>query len=293
MSDNKKYYYLKLKDNFFDSDEMVILESMPDGYKYSNILLKLYLRSLKNNGKLMFNNRIPFNVQMLATVTRHSVGDVNAAIEAFKQLGLIDVLDNGAIYMSDIQNFIGSSTSEADRKRKYRKRIESEKKALTNTGQKSGHLSGRPSPEREIEKELEIETDNQDSRRPPEDEYQTLIDDFEQTISPNISQTVMEDIHYELEDWHKVNASDAVKIIQKAFQVTAFNNRHSWSYAKGILKNWWSDNLKSLKAIEDREAQKQHGPQKQHADPADEKLKQKLLAERERILHEEGASNVS
>ena len=50
MSDNKKYYYLKLRDNFFDNDDIAILESMPDGILYSNILLKLYLRSLKNNG---------------------------------------------------------------------------------------------------------------------------------------------------------------------------------------------------------------------------------------------------
>ncbi len=76
MSDNKRYYYLKLKENFFDSDEMVLLESMPDGYIYSNILLKLYLRSLKHEGKLMFNDRIPFNSTMLATITRHSVGVV-------------------------------------------------------------------------------------------------------------------------------------------------------------------------------------------------------------------------
>ena len=58
MSDNKKYYYLKLKDNFFDSDSLIVLESMQDGYLYSNILLKLYLRSLKNDGKLMFNDVI-------------------------------------------------------------------------------------------------------------------------------------------------------------------------------------------------------------------------------------------
>ena len=61
MSDNKKYYYLRLKDNFFDSDELKILESMKDGYLYSNILLKLYLRSLKNDGKLVVNDRIPYN----------------------------------------------------------------------------------------------------------------------------------------------------------------------------------------------------------------------------------------
>ena len=38
MADNKKYYYLKLKENFFDSDSMVLLESMQDGILYSNIL---------------------------------------------------------------------------------------------------------------------------------------------------------------------------------------------------------------------------------------------------------------
>ena len=40
MSDNKKYYYLKLKDDYFDSDDLIVLENMPDGYLYSNILLK-------------------------------------------------------------------------------------------------------------------------------------------------------------------------------------------------------------------------------------------------------------
>ena len=47
MSDNRKYYYLKLKENYFDEDAIVLLESMQDGILYSNILLKLYLKSLK------------------------------------------------------------------------------------------------------------------------------------------------------------------------------------------------------------------------------------------------------
>ena len=154
MSDNKKYYYLKLKENFFDSDEMVILESMPDGYLYSNILLKLYLRSLKNDGKLMFNDRIPFNSVMLASATRHSVGVIEKSMQVLRELGLIEILDNGAIYMSDIQNFIGESSTEADRKRKYRDKIENEK-----MGQMSGHLSAKcpdKSPPEIRDKRLEI-----------------------------------------------------------------------------------------------------------------------------------------
>ena len=53
MADNRKYYYLKLKENFFDSDSIVLLEDMKDGILYSNILLKLYLKSLKNGGRLL------------------------------------------------------------------------------------------------------------------------------------------------------------------------------------------------------------------------------------------------
>lgn len=66
--DNKKYYYLKLKENFFESDSMVLLENMKDGYLYSNILLKLYLRSLKDGGRLMLNGAIPYNSQAVLQV---------------------------------------------------------------------------------------------------------------------------------------------------------------------------------------------------------------------------------
>lgn len=131
MAENKSYYYIRLKDNFFDEDAIQILESMPDGYLYSNILLKMYLRSLKYEGRLMYNERIPYNAQVLATLTRHSVGVVEKALQILRDLELIDILNNGAIYMIDIQNLIGKTTTEADRKRSYRLRIEDEKKLLS------------------------------------------------------------------------------------------------------------------------------------------------------------------
>ena len=61
MADNKKYYYLKLKEDFFDSDEMLLLQGMKDGYLYSDILMKMYLRSLKNEGRLMYKDYIPYS----------------------------------------------------------------------------------------------------------------------------------------------------------------------------------------------------------------------------------------
>ena len=169
VADNKKYYYLKLKENFFDSDELILLESQPDGYLYSNILLKLYLRSLKNNGKLMFNDRIPYNAEILSKVTRHNVAVVEKALYLFEELGLIEKLSNGAIYMLDIQNFIGRSSTEADRKRNYRNIITDEKAMLlnggvTNVGQMSQQMSDKNPPEIEIEKEIEIEIEKERER---------------------------------------------------------------------------------------------------------------------------------
>ena len=121
---------MRIKENFFDGDEIKILESMPDGYLYSNILLKMYLNSLKNSGRLMLNEYIPYSPEMIASITRHQIGTVQRALDIFKKMGLIEVLDNGAIYMLNIQQYIGKSSDEADRKREYRQRIEAEKKAL-------------------------------------------------------------------------------------------------------------------------------------------------------------------
>lgn len=133
MSNNKRYYYLRLKENFFDSEEMKIIEGMPDGYLYSNILLKLYLRSLKTDGRLMLGGKIPYSPEMISSVTGHPVGIVKQAISIFKELGLIEILDNGAIYITDIQNFIGKGSTEADRIREYRKKIADENKLIDNT----------------------------------------------------------------------------------------------------------------------------------------------------------------
>lgn len=159
MADNKKYYYMRLNENYFDSETQVLLESMPDGYLYSNILLKLYLKSLKNDGRLMFNDKIPYSPQMIATITRHQVGTVEKALEIFKELNIIDLIDTGAIYMLDIQNFIGRSNTEADRKRAYRKRIETEK------GQMSLKCPLEIEKEIKIEKEIELDIEKDKTKR--------------------------------------------------------------------------------------------------------------------------------
>lgn len=159
MADTRKYYYLKLKENFYDSEEMILLQNMQDGYLYSDILMKLYLRSLKNNGKLMFKDVIPYTPELLAQVVRHQVGTVKQALHIFQELGLIELMDSGAIYMLDIQNFIGESSTEADRQRKYYNKIKAEKQLEIDYKEQCKKSYKTSTPEIDIKKEIKLDTD--------------------------------------------------------------------------------------------------------------------------------------
>lgn len=219
MSDNKKYYYLRLKDNFFDSDELKILESMKDGYLYSNILLKLYLRSLKNDGKLVVNDRIPYNAEMLASVTGHQVGTIKQALSMFKELGLIEILGNGAIYMLDIQNFIGKGSTEADRQRLYDRRISDERKQKKLTQSRNlEEILKKSTPEIEIELEKEIKIEKE-------------IDSSASTTTKRKrfeKPTLSEIKAYCIERGNKVDA-------QHFFD---YYESNGWKVGKNSMKNW-------------------------------------------------------
>lgn len=238
MADNKKYYYLKLKDNFYDTEEMIILQNMQDGYLYSDILMKLYLRSLKNNGKLMFKDVIPYTPQVLAQVVRHQVGTVEKALKIFQDLGLIEVLDNGAIYMSDIQNFIGESSTEADRIRNYRLKIKQEVLGCTNVQQ----LYDKSTPEIEIdiekEKEKEIDVDVVEEKK---QQLQKLF--INCTSSTNLN-SIQECISY-LDDL-------PYEVIEIALKKTSEKNG-GWKYAKTILQNWLKAGIKTIEQVQAEE----------------------------------------
>ena len=120
---------------------------MQDGMIYSNILLKLYLKSLKNGGKLQLDDRIPYTVPMIATLTHQQIGTVERALQIYLKLGLMEMLPDGCYYMSNIELLIGKSSTEGERK----------KQAQKDGGQMSGHLSAICPPEIELEKKIELE----------------------------------------------------------------------------------------------------------------------------------------
>lgn len=157
----KKYYWLKLKEDFFDDDTIEWIEEQPNGEKYSLFYLKLCLKSLKTNGILIRNvgqMLIPYDVKKLAEATKTDIDTVRVAMELFKNLGLIQILENGEIYLTQLENMVGSETSKAQLMRNKRAR---EKQQLPQNNDGNNVTAQLPNcyteKEKEKEKEKEIE----------------------------------------------------------------------------------------------------------------------------------------
>ncbi|WP_304406768.1 phage replisome organizer N-terminal domain-containing protein [uncultured Clostridium sp.] len=264
MADNKKYYYLKLKENFFDSPEIKVLEAMPNGYKYSNLLLKLYLKSLRFEGMVRLNEYIPYSIDMISAITGIDSDTVRVAFDIFKKLKLIEILDDGTIFMLDIQNFIGKSTTEADRKRKYRSKIEDAKnRACTNSipeqgqivGQMSGQMSGqttdKSTPEIELEKEIELDSSTNSTTCCTKEQLREIVNkwnslNLQRVMSINQGTNRYKMIHTRIKEYGFETVLQAIDNIKKSSFLRGQNKRN-WI----ISFDWFIKPNNFIKVLED------------------------------------------
>ena len=119
----KKYFWLKLQKDFFKRHDIRIIESMPNGKDYILFYLKLLCESTSHEGNLRFSDTIPYSESMLATITNTNIDIVRNAIKVFVELHMIDILDDGTYFMSEVQKMIGYETEWAKKKREYRKNL--------------------------------------------------------------------------------------------------------------------------------------------------------------------------
>lgn len=156
----KRYYWLKLQENFFERDEIKIIESTANGKDYVLFYMKLLLKSIHTNGRLMFKDTIPYTAEMLSTIANTNVDVVRVAVDTFIKLGLMEKLDDGALFMHEISKMLGYETEYAQKKREYRENKISqalEDKTRTNLDNlKTKKDNVRQ--ERDIEKEIEKDT---------------------------------------------------------------------------------------------------------------------------------------
>ena len=123
MSENRRYYWLKLQETFFEDDTIDFIESQENGEKYVLFYLKLCLKALKNEGKLIRyvgELLMPYDEAGIAKLTNTDIDTVRSALILFSNIGLIKRLETGEIYLTQLNELIGSETSDAQRKRRQR-----------------------------------------------------------------------------------------------------------------------------------------------------------------------------
>ena len=153
MSD-KKYYWIKLKEDFFEEDVISWIEEQEKGVYYSNFYLKLCLKAMNSEGRLIRKvgeMLIPYDVKTLSKITGVDQDTVIVAMELLKRTGLIEILENGEIYLTQLKNMIGSESKWAEKKRLQRAKGQSEDNVPL--------LSGQCPTEKEKEKDKDKDKD--------------------------------------------------------------------------------------------------------------------------------------
>ena len=212
MSKTKKYYWLKLREDFFDDpqDETIqyITEQNPI---YTIFYLKLCLKALRTEGRMLRyigNICLPYDIDSLAKLTNTDKDTVRSAVALFKEIGLIKFLDSGELFLTQIDEMVGSETEEAIKKRKLRSKSALE---IPDKGTMSGQCRDNVpemSPlcpqnvhtEKEIEirdRDKEIEKESRGRDREKEDLFETLLPEYQ--ISEPLADKIREFMRYRKE----------------------------------------------------------------------------------------------
>lgn len=242
---NKRYYWLKLQDNFFDREEIKVVESMKNGKDYILFYMKLLLKSVKTEGELRFRGVIPYTPEMLSSITNTDIDTVMVAVDMFTQLGLMEKWDDGTLFMIETQNMVGSETDSAKRMRKLRK--EHRKKQLP-PSQCDGDVQG--SDENVQNSDIEIDTEIELDKELDIDKDIELDSNYVKFFNNNFHLITK----YEL-DTLKSYEDDKLepRLITLALQKAVDKNKRSLDYVKGILNNWLNDNIRTVEQAKAKE----------------------------------------
>lgn len=253
-NDNRRYYWLKLKEDFFEDEAIEWLEEQKNGSTYALFYLKLCLKALKNDGMLIRHvgtMLIPYDTAKLAEMTRTSEDTVIVALELMKKIGLVEIRDDGAIYMSQLSEMVGSESVGAARKRKYRKKLE----GWDNVPQLSQKCPGKIPQEY---RDKSIEYRGSSSNEPPQqplNEMAAIYAFYENNFS-TISSFIAERLDGLAHDY-------SFEWVMKAMErcVEGGRSKCNIAYLDGVLRGWKADGYaKPWEKSKESEQSKADGP---------------------------------
>ena len=158
----KKYYWLRLKDDWFNSKVIKKLRKIAGGDTYTIIYLKMQLLSLKNEGKLYYEGVEDSFEEELALDLDEDIDNVTVTVSYLQKCGLLEVISKDQYLLTEVPAVTGSESASAERVRKHRAQKElteqmSEMKALqcnTDVTDSNAEVTNCNT-EKEIEKEIE------------------------------------------------------------------------------------------------------------------------------------------
>ena len=236
---NKKYYWLKLKEDFFEEDAISWIEEQEKGKEYCLFYLKLCLKSLKTNGLLIRNvgsMLVPYDAKTLAKVTSTDIDTVKVAMDIFTKIGLVQILENGEIFISQLQNMVGSETKWAEKKRLQRQKRDN---VLMLSGQCPIEIEKDIDIEKELEKDIHTEKEDKYVGKSDLKTFRIL---YEQNIGL-INGLTAEYLIY-------LSETIDVDLFKRAIEIATDNGKCSLGYIKGIIKQWLDANIKTLEQLE-------------------------------------------
>ena len=163
----RKYYWIKLKKDFMNSDAVDFLMSQKNGAEYVVLYQMLCLMTVKTNGKLerqLNEVIIPYDAEKIQRDTKYfNIDTVRNALRLYIHLGLIYKDDNGCLSIADYENLVGVESGSAERMRRLRNLKASQCDELSDANvtkllQKSDELSDT---DIDLDKEIDIDTDKE------------------------------------------------------------------------------------------------------------------------------------
>ena len=234
---NPKNWYIRLKEDFFDTKEIKMLKNMDNGKDYIILLLQLRLLTINTKGKLQYSNTIPYNDKMLADITSTNIDIVRSGVRILQELNFISMLDDGTLYLEEVQSLIGYSSKYAEQKAKYRA-----KKKLEEEGHLIGHC---PTRDKSIEnrdksiKNKDIEKNNS-TYLPPNNNKKSLFEIMEEewgrTLTPIEYETIS---NWEDNDQYRYAIKESV-----------INRARNIKYIEAIVRSLKEKDLNTTDEIE-------------------------------------------
>lgn len=178
MAEGKRYYWLKLKDDFFTSKRIKKLRHMAGGDTYTIIYLKMQLLSLRTDGVLRWSGLEDKFADELALDLDEKPEDVEVTLMYLLNVGLAETTDNVTYFLPWVLENTGSETASTQRWRDWKARQVLESNKTPTLCQHSANAESES--EKEIEKEIESESES--DKRPTLDE----VKDFAQEIGSNV-----------------------------------------------------------------------------------------------------------